>query len=442
MREKKDLFSVLSIGFVIFLMVLVMVCSVKHIGVSTSKLGAEVEVPFMRIELNNLSIGGLNSSEKTVKYGGNDVEISYGDRVVAYENVEIKTRGNSTWGLPKMSYQLKFNSGVSLLGFPKLKKWVLLANYLDKTQLRNDAAFYLAKMLDDDFPLYGDFVELDINGGYLGTYYVVNKIAINKNTIDLRDNAGIIVELDNLRSFEHRCYYTSNHECLALTDAVNDEIASISMDKFAADFDKAEKAAASKDYETVEDILDMESFAKYFLVNEFAVNPDAYSASYYMYRDGEEDKIHAGPVWDFDYSFGNKAWYWAIQDDFYSPYRDLVREVEVRGGSINKSSEQIELKPDKMISHLLYDLMEMPEFKKVVRKIFNERMAGREKEFLQHIKMRAQSISEAVERNNDRWAVDDMDSEFEYFLDWVEKRYLHFEEMYGGSDDNTRLPMI
>ena len=65
---------------------------------------------------------------------------SAGDIVEA--GVNIKGRGNSTWALPQKPYRLKFNEKVSLLDEPADKSWVLLANYYDKTQLRNQLAFF------------------------------------------------------------------------------------------------------------------------------------------------------------------------------------------------------------------------------------------------------------------------------------------------------------
>ncbi|MBR4962726.1 MAG: CotH kinase family protein, partial [Muribaculaceae bacterium] len=47
---------------------------------------------------------------------------------------EIKGRGNSTWGMAKKPYRLKFDKKIKFLGnAAKEKNWVLLANYADKT---------------------------------------------------------------------------------------------------------------------------------------------------------------------------------------------------------------------------------------------------------------------------------------------------------------------
>lgn len=62
---------------------------------------------------------------------------------LAAADIEIAGRGNSTWGYPKKPYKIKFDKRTEVLGMPEHKRWVLLANYIDRTLLRNDVAFYL-----------------------------------------------------------------------------------------------------------------------------------------------------------------------------------------------------------------------------------------------------------------------------------------------------------
>ena len=57
--------------------------------------------------------------------------------------IKMKGRGNSTWEQPKQPYSIKLAEKESVLGMPKSKRWVLIANYSDKTLLRNCYASYL-----------------------------------------------------------------------------------------------------------------------------------------------------------------------------------------------------------------------------------------------------------------------------------------------------------
>ena len=45
----------------------------------------------------------------------------------------------------------------------------------------------------------------------------------------------------------------------------------------------------------------MDSWAKMYLLQEFAMNLDAARTSFYLIKPQGEDKLYASPVWDFDY---------------------------------------------------------------------------------------------------------------------------------------------
>ena len=101
-------------------------------------------------------------------------------------DLQIKGRGNSTWGVeswPKKPYRLKFNEKVSLLGEHKDKSWVLLANFADKSAIRNHVAFYMGKISNLEYTSSSHFVELFLNGRYDGTYEVCEKIKISNHRV-------------------------------------------------------------------------------------------------------------------------------------------------------------------------------------------------------------------------------------------------------------------
>ena len=417
---------------------------VQQRGVAESK-GAHIDrgLPVVEIALNGVSLGEIEGGDKEVKYPGNQLSLHDGDGVQEYDNVEIKGRGNTTWNIPKRPYQIKFSQKVDFLGLGKAKKWVLLANFLDTSQLRTDVAFDVAEMLGAESAARGEFVDLYIDGDYRGLYYVTQKVEIDKERVDLRDPLGVLVELDNLHvDLDEHCYRTANEACLVAKDLVNDEMEGAAMQGFLVDFDRLELAAAEGDYETVAELVDIESFAKYFLLSEFTVNPDAYSTSFYMYKDGAEDKIHAGPGWDFDYALGNKAWRWGLTDEFYSPSANMIREIDVMGGEFVLNGEVLEKAPDMATSRVLYYMMRMPEFRAEVERIYQERMQGRKEELLWRIWRRAKKIASAVEADETKWGREEFWEgaewerggfwdEVKYLLEWVEVRYEHFEKEYG-----------
>ena len=84
-------------------------------------------------------------------------------------DMRIKLRGNSTLGAAKKPFRIKFDSKQSLFGLEKSKDWVLLANYYDKSNLRNYLAYLTAnKMTNLGFQPSSIFVDVYFNGEYYG----------------------------------------------------------------------------------------------------------------------------------------------------------------------------------------------------------------------------------------------------------------------------------
>src|SRR5690606_15429476 len=97
-----------------------------------------------------------------------------GENLVTTEgNLEIRGRGNSTWSWPKKPYKLKLEDSEPLLGMPKSKHWVLLANYADKTLMRNDIAFMFGKSIGMEYTPRAKYAEVTMNDAYQGVYQLV-----------------------------------------------------------------------------------------------------------------------------------------------------------------------------------------------------------------------------------------------------------------------------
>ena len=359
------------------------------------------------------------------------MDVYSGSGVTQYEDAEVKGRGNTTWGQVKKPYQIKFSKKVDLLGMGEAKKWVLLANYFDTSYIRNDVALLLAEMVGIEYNHRGEFVELYVDGDYRGLYYVVQKIEIAKGSVDLRNEGSALFEIDTLHKAEEECYTTYLGECLVLKDAnfgedTEDEL----IKKFVADLNEAEKAAENGDFEIVARILDVDSFVKYFLVNEFTVNPDAYTSSFYLYRN-DAGKVAAGPVWDFDFALANRAWSWWTEETFFSPDESMIRKRNAFG---HEGFEE-----DKNTSKMFYYLMDMPEFRNEVKRIFTENMSGRSREVAAAIDNRVERIYYAAINDGLKWDRDEFQTELKELKQWIMQRYKHFEDEYGETSIDRRM---
>ena len=92
---------------------------------------------------------------------------------------------------------MKLSDKSAFLGMPEDKKWLFLAEYSDKTMLRNTIAFELGYMSNLDWTPAGEFAEVYLNGEYNGTYNITQKVEESDNRVALGDT-GYLLELDQL----------------------------------------------------------------------------------------------------------------------------------------------------------------------------------------------------------------------------------------------------
>lgn len=247
----------------------------------------------------------LNAHFKLVE----DVKMrSAGD--VTEINGQIKGRGNSTWAKPKKPYRLKFDKKVEIFGGAKDKSWVLLANYTDKTSIRNATAFYMGSISNLDYTPRFHFVEVMLNGRYNGTYQLGDKLKISKNRVNVGDD-GILMEIDVRASGElDTRYFKVAHiiQPISIKDPdveYDDDIFTYAKNFLTA----ADEALFSDNFidenEGWQKYIDIDSFVDWYLINEIAKNNDAcfFSSCYMNLKRG--GKLKMGPLWDFDIAFGN-----------------------------------------------------------------------------------------------------------------------------------------
>ncbi|MBQ3452902.1 CotH kinase family protein [Candidatus Saccharibacteria bacterium] len=420
-----------TIFFNIFLTIIaIFVFSITIYKVTDSIINASgTHLPKLEISLTDVTIEAIDAGSKETKYSGNTAKLTYGNQILDFRDVEIKGRGNSTWAQAKKPYQIKFNEKVDLFEYGKAKKWVLLSNALDPTYLRNDFALKIEHILNTDYALNGQFIELYIDDQYRGLYYLSEKVEIDKSRVGLSDELGILAEIENLHSANEECTSTAKISCLKTHDLVNSDNSNRALTDFTDSIKQFETTLAEKDFNSVANLIDVDSFAKYYLLSEFTVNPDAYSSSFFLYKNGASDKIHAGPGWDFDLSLGNVAWTsdGVDRETFFSPFtNNALRDYT----TFSNQSSLIPFADG--ISTIVYDLLTFPEFESRVKEIYMQTLSGHKDELLDYIKSQADYIRPAALRDAKRWKLQtNFDDEVDYLIDWVAKRFDHFEATYN-----------
>ena len=266
---------------------------------------------------NDLTIDALHT-DKNVIYGGNTFDISEPSGVYNYSaenSVEIKGRGNSTWDLTdKKGYQLKFDKKISILGMNKSRTWLLIANAFDDSMMRNKLTYNVAQSMDMAFVPSYEYVDLWINGDYRGTYILGEKVELESERLHLTKPDACLFEHDEGFYMQEDTWFLNDYmnRHFILKDSISEDEQDIS--KAVTDFNETLDNLMKYLYSTqsnlvtlekLSDFIDVESFAEYYLINEYAVNCESFVSSFYWYKDGADDVIHLGPVWDFDTSYGN-----------------------------------------------------------------------------------------------------------------------------------------
>jgi hypothetical protein len=231
-------------------------------------------------------------------------------------DMQIRLHGNSTLSFPKLPYKIKLNSKASLLGMPADKEWVLLANFSDKSLLRNYVAFQTSIMFGLPYTPRSEFAEVYLNGVFQGNYQLTEEIKIATNRVNITEmsttdvgnksiTGGYLLEVDN--RLDGTDVFTTN---LQVPFVIHDPNGVPAQDNYIQNYvQTTENAIYSSNFADTTTgyakYMNAESFIDWFWVNELMKNNDAiFFSSCWMYKD-RSNILYMGPVWDFDIAAGN-----------------------------------------------------------------------------------------------------------------------------------------
>lgn len=229
---------------------------------------------------------------------------------------EIRGRGNSTWDMEKKPYRLKLDKSSEILGMPKNKHWVLLANYSDKTLMRNELAFEISRRMKFAYTPRMKYVDVNLNGTYIGNYMLCEHIRIDKDRVNIAEmkasdtnlSGGYLLEIDE-RKGEPVWFETKQAKIIFCVNRPED-IPNTQKEYISNHIQKTEDILYDKNgVDVVKELpnyIDLKSFIDYFLLNELSKNVDGnLRLSTFVYKEKDNDKLYFGPVWDYDIAFGN-----------------------------------------------------------------------------------------------------------------------------------------
>ena len=253
-----------------------------------------------------------------------------------YENTQIRGRGNSTWwNSDKKPYRVKFANKELFLGegFANARSWTLLANHGDKTMIRNALTYDLGRFMGMKFCPAAQFVDLYLNGDYRGTYQISDQVQVHKKRVEVSEEEGWFLEVVNQYSKEQPLINTTRYGIMYTVK--NPQDANLTVNKRIAIgqwLRNFEEAVASDDFMDPQRgyraYVDEEDLINWYVGAEITGNIDALF-SIYMYKDGDDDKMHFGPLWDLDLGYDN------------SSEKSLLRQMEAFLGLWDRPFEKI-----------------------------------------------------------------------------------------------------
>jgi hypothetical protein len=253
------------------------------------------------------------------------------------EAAEMKGRGNYSWSFSKKSFSIKLGDSDNLCDLGKSKKWALVANHYDRSLLRNSVASEVGKVFTNlQWTPQQVPVDLYVNGSYRGAYILIERINFEGGRLDeeelkYADNpadcaqpnitGSYLMEWDFRKGAEFN-FGANSHGWIGLKEPEDEDFCS-AMGTYInknyvdiADRDLYDGSSTSTDWLSR---IDLASAVDYYIAMEYLKPVDGNMwASVYMYKPRGE-KIHFGPLWDFDLAMGSanragnvvspKSWY-------------------------------------------------------------------------------------------------------------------------------------
>jgi len=289
---------------------------------ANSKLKVRAGLPSLYLSIAPAERGGTDVLHRDIwrpttvsLHGAGDYAMFAFERARA----EARGRGNSSWGMSyKRPLRIRFNTARSIFGSSySARDWTLIANALDHSMMRNYSAYFLGSLLGGlDFSPTGHFIHLYMDDEYRGVYMLSDQIHVHTGRVELTSNLNPALSeyfLEaNARALEQGLPYFDQGLRFAIEFPGNGILnQNLGHSDFVKNFmGKVYEVMQGGNINEISQVVDIQSFIDYYLVQEFFKNQDVWGLSlFYQVRQTETGiKLFAGPLWDFDLSSGSAAY--------------------------------------------------------------------------------------------------------------------------------------
>ncbi len=302
--------------------------------------------------------------------------------------MKIRGRGNTSWtNYDKKPYRFKLTVGIKLLDMPKSKNYCLLAYADDDLAfIRNAMGFKLSKCLNLSYsPRYRP-VEVMLNGSYIGLYFLTESVRVDKDRVAITkqndnetDNSlitgGWLLEMDNADDEAQVRITEGNGNIMRFTYKDPEELSSAQNDYLTNQLKSMNNAiyATDKSSTTWENYINMDTLARFYIVQEIMDNTEAFHGSTYLYKQRGTANIWSfGPVWDF-------------------------------ANAYRRTEQQFIYKNSPYTQHWIAEIAKFPRFQAKVKELWKEFYTTQYPTLSTYIDTYVSEISSAISSDYQRW---------------------------------------
>lgn len=395
-------------------------------------------IPLLVINTENGK--NFETNGKEVKINSNILLINKG-KIDSKSKGTVKLRGNSSLNIDKKSYTINLNEKIKILDIPSsAKKWVLISNIYDKTLIRNVLAYKISSLLKLKYTPSCRYIDLIFNGNFMGNYLICDKIEVSEGRLNITKmdetctkepelSGGYLIEGDTNGKKDKTYFKTNQGIRFSIKHPKEEKLTKEQYNYISNKFNVIE----SEIYNNNINNIDVESFAKYFIVEEFCANVDAVYNSIYLFKERNDDKIYFGPVWDMDLAFDNSYILFPTNEK-----KNFAYKFTIANGSTKK-----------IVSKLLSNEIILKNIKKKWDKMINTVLT---KEYInKFINEQYEYIYQSQKLNFIRWKVlegrifmepqifKNYDEEVDYLKQFIEKRFDTFGQIVSSSTTESVL---
>lgn len=213
---------------------------------------------------------------------------------------KLSGHGNATWLAEKKPYNLKLAVDCGFDDLNRSRDWNLLSLSFDGDKIHTKLALDMARMLGSEYTPQGTWVNLYLNSEYKGLYLLTN--AVNAQDVFNMGEDEFLLEKEIKDRYEGETHFIINDNTPFVVIRPK-EIPEEKLADIRQYVQNIDDVIEEGNYKEISRVIDIDSFATQFLVDEIALNFDAFRTSCYVNKRAGDEKLYAGPAWDYDASF-------------------------------------------------------------------------------------------------------------------------------------------